>query len=228
MKINLKNGKSLSATFPFRFFDDKAEWEDYDREFPDIVATAVNTPEDRFKGNSIEVFKKAVEYIPRSLIGRPYQYWMAHKLIALLSEENKSRILDYGCGAGNMGFIFAHAGFQVDFAEVKGVITDFLQWRVEKHFLGCKVFSHENDLGEAQYDLVCMQNVMEHLDTPLEVLQKLVRAMSKGAYFLITFNTSGKGLDVVSQETYNTILLPYLLENFNVVEDTDLMLYQKK
>ena len=228
MKINLKNGKYLGDTFPFRFFDDKAEWEAYDREFPDIVATAVNSPEDRFKGNSVEVFKKAVEYIPRSLIGRPYQHWMAHRLIALLNSESKGRVLDYGCGAGNMGMIFAHAGFQVDFAEVKGVITDFLQWRVAKHFLGSNVFTHEDDLGEGNYDLVCMQNVMEHLDNPLEVLQKLTRAIVSGGYFLITFNTSGKGLDVVSQDTYNTILQPYLLDNFTVVEDTDLMLYKKK
>jgi 2-polyprenyl-3-methyl-5-hydroxy-6-metoxy-1,4-benzoquinol methylase len=228
MRINLEKGKYKSGIFPFRFFDNDAEWVAYAIEFPEVIDTAVEDIEDRFKGNSTEVFAKAIEYIPRSLIGRPYQYWIAHRLIGLMNEENKGIVLDYGCGAGNMGMIFANAGFTVDFAEVKGVITNFLEWRIKKHFLKSKVYTHEDDLGENKYDLVCMQNVMEHLEKPLEVLQKLTRAIKQGGYFLITCNTSGKGLDVVSQETIDKVLMPYLLSNFNKIPETDDMLYQKK
>jgi 2-polyprenyl-3-methyl-5-hydroxy-6-metoxy-1,4-benzoquinol methylase len=228
MKINLEKGKYKSSIFPFRFFDNDSEWKTYADQFAAVIITAVGDIEDRFKGTSTDVFAKAVEYIPRSLIGRSYQHWIAHRLIGLMNEENKGIVLDYGCGAGNMGMIFAHAGFTVDFAEVKGVITDFLQWRVLRHFLKSKVFTHEDDLGENKYDLVCMQNVMEHLDQPMQVLQKLCKSIKSGGYFLITCNTSGKGLDVVSQETIDKVLMPYLLSNFNKIPETDDMLYQKK
>lgn len=228
MTINLQNGKYKSTLFPFEFFDDDSEWEAYKKEFPDIVATAIDDPEKRFTGSSTEVFKKAVEYIPRSMIGRKYQYWIVHRLLTLMIEENKGKILDYGCGAGNMGMMFAHTGFSVDFSEVEGVITDFLKWRVSKHFLRSRILTHEQDLGENQYDLVIMQNVIEHLDNPLEVLQKVIRSIKVGGYFFMTCYTTGKGLDVVNAETLNKVLMPLILNNFIEIEGADNMLYRKR
>ena len=226
--INLQNGKYKSNLFPFEFFDNNAEWEAYAKEFPDVVATAVEDIESRFKGNATEVFAKGVEYIPRSLIGRKYQYWMAHRLIGLMNVENKGIVLDYGCGAGNMGMIFAHAGFTADFAEVEGVTTDFLKWRIKKHFLQSRVFTHKDDLGENKYDLVCMQNVLEHLDEPLEVMQKITRAIKSGGYLLLTCYTTGKGLDVVTIDVLAKVIMPYLLDHYYDLIETDNMLYQKK
>lgn len=228
MTINLTNSKAYSGETTFSFFNMSKEWEAYKKEFPKLNSKLLYSPEDRFKGGkAVDVFAKAIEYIPRSLIPRPYQYWLARHLINLLHSEKKYRVLDYGAGAGNMGMIFSITGFKTDFADVKGEIVNFLRWRVERHFLNSKVFTHEEDLGENQYDLICMQNVMEHLDEPLIVLQKLNKAMIKGAYFLITFNTKEQGLDVVTWNTYKNQLEPYINSNFNIVPNTDKMLYQK-
>lgn len=226
--INLQNSKALAGLDVFTFFDNDKEWEAYAKEFPERVALAKGSPEDRFTGNgTAEVFSDAVEYAQRSLIPRPLQYWLARKLIDIMVDEGKHRVLDYGAGAGNMGMIFAMAGFKTNFVEVGGALTHFLSWRVNRHFLTSNVFAHTDNLEDYRYDLVCMQNVLEHLDDPMDVLKKLNRAMVQSAYFLITFNTSGKGLDVVTQEFYKQHIEPYLLSNFTIVPDTDGMLYRK-
>lgn len=227
--IDLSNSKAIARQTSFSFFDDHAEWKQYSKEFPNRVAKAKSSPEERFNGKTTaEAFAEAVEYAERSLIPRPLQYFFARKLIGLLQEEKKSMVLDYGAGAGNMGMIFAMAGFHTNFVEVEGALTHFIRWRLERHFIRSWVFGHNDDLDENVYDLVCMQNVLEHLDHPMEVLQKLTKAMKKGAYFLITFNSSGEGLDVVSMSTYEKELRPYLLRNFTIVSNTDGMLFKKK
>lgn len=220
--------KQNSAKFPFTFFDDKAEWNAYIKEYPELLSQFAESPDARYTGGStIDVFSKAVEYIPRSLLPRPYQYWLAQRMIGLLNSENKGRVLDYGCGAGNMGMVFAHAGFKVDFLEVEGVITDFLKWRVNRHFLKSNIFTHNQELGESQYDLVSLLNVVEHLDKPLETLQKITKSLSVGGYLLMICNTSGEGLDIVSPETLERVLKPYILSKYRLIPDTDDMLYQK-
>lgn len=226
--ISLHLTKQSSAQFPFSFFDDKTEWDAYIKEYPELLSQFAESPDARYTGGStIDVFSKAVEYIPRSLLPRPYQYWLAQRMIGLLNEENKGRVLDYGCGAGNMGMVFAHAGFKVDFLEVGGVITDFLQWRVNRHFLKSSVFTHSQPLGQGNYDLVSLLNVVEHLDNPLETVQKITDALSVGGYLLMICNTSGEGLDVVSPDTLNNIVKPYILSHYKLIPDTDDMLYQK-
>lgn len=226
--IKLQNPKAGANLQTFQFFDEKKEWNLYCKEFPERVAKAVSSPEDRFNGKTtVEAFAQSVEYIPRSLIPRPLQYFIALKLIWLLRKENRYRVLDYGAGAGNMGMIFAHMGFKTDFLDVEGALTDFLKWRVDKHFFNSKVFNHVEGVGKNKYDLVCLQNVLEHLDDPMLALKRIANAIPEGGYFFITFNTTEKGLDVVTWKQYEDEIKPFILKNFEVVPDTDNMLYKR-
>lgn len=227
--ISLQSTKKNSSSFPFKFFNDILEWQTYTSEYPELLTQIAPSPDSRFTGDkAIDVFMKAVEYIPRSLIPRPYQYWLGQRMIGFLNDEKKGRVLDYGGGAGNMGMMFAHAGFTVDFLEVEGVITDFLRWRVKRHFLTSRVFGHDKELGINQYDFVSLLNVVEHLDNPMETVQRITKALAPGGYLLMICNTSGKGLDVVSVDTLENVIKPYLLTEYTLVENTDSMLYRKK
>ncbi len=229
--INFKEARgSINAT-KFVFFDYAKLWSEYCKQFPDRIAEAVRSPEDRFvpgQMKTIEVFSKAIEYIPRSLKGRPKWHYFARELVGLLSEEHKYRVLDYGAGAGNMGTIFAMLGFQTDFLEVEGVLTDFLKWRVDKYALTSKVFSQNDNIGTKTYDLISFLDVLEHLDEPLETLEKITKALVKGGYLFISFNSEGKNLDVVSWDRFNQELKPYIEEHFVEVADSSSFLYRKK
>lgn len=226
--IDFKNAKAWAVESQMTFLDDVKEWQAYLKENPYLEQEMRYSIEDRFKEGvkAIDCFRQGVEYIPRSLIGRSYHYYIGRKLMELLANERKSRVLDYGCGAGNMGLMFAMAGFATNFLEVEGVQTDFLKWRVERHFLKSKVLTEQSQLGE--YDLVIFFNVMEHLEQPLEVLKRIHKAIAAGGYLALMCNTTGKGLDVVSQGVYERELMPFIKENFKLLANTDEMVYQKK
>ncbi len=226
--MNLHNAKAESYLRGMKFFDFEAEWNAYLSEYPEIKGKLLHSLEDRFVEGvkAIDVFREAVEYIPRSLKGRTMQTYIARKLMAVLNEEKKSRVLDYGCGAGNMGVMFSQVGFEVDVLEVEGVFTDFLKWRVARHFLPITVLNETSELK--QYDLVLLFNVLEHLMEPMTVLKRISDSLVSGGYLAMLFNTHNEGLDIVSMETWEKELKPFVLDNFKVVENTDNMVYQKK
>lgn len=229
--INLHNSKALAGLCNMVFPDSDLEWKAYCEEFPERVKDlrSMNGAEERFaEGNitAIEVFRKTIEYMPRSLIRRPLQTFLARQLMYQLTEEKKNRVLDYGCGAGNMGLLFAQAGFDTTLLEVEGEHTHFLRWRVKKHYLQAKVLGDEDELGK--YDLVMLFNVLEHLMEPKKVLERITNSLDKDGYFCLMFNTGKGGLDIVSWEIWEKELKPYLLENFDIVPDTDECLYRRK
>ena len=213
--------KVMAHFYKMVLFDDGKEWEEYSRQYPDRVSKAVADIEDRLKdGKSpIECFSEGVEYVRRSLTGRHRQYLIVRRLIYLLTGKEKSRVLDFGCGVGNAGMLFAHAGFDVDLLDVEGVITDFLKWRVDRHFLKCRM-NQDSPLG--RYDLVVMFNVLEHLERPLAVLKRITKSLDAGGYFLFSFSTAFSGLDIVSQSTFDKKLMPYILDKYVAVNKPDL------
>lgn len=227
MQINLHNSKAEAGLRNMQFFNADKEWQEYLQQNPHLETNMLASPEDRFIDGkfAIEVFREAVEYIPRSLIGRPLQTYLTRKLMHVLNEEHKYRVLDYGCGAGNVGFMFAQLGFQTTLVEVQGVLTDFLRWRINKYHLPITLLTEEEPLG--QYDLVTLFNVLEHLQEPLHVLQRIHKALPENGYLAMLFNTHEHGLDIVTRDTWERILKPFLLAHFTVVPDTDEMLYQK-
>lgn len=227
MQINLHNAKAEAYLRNMTFFDDKSEWEEYLKENPHLRGTLKDSPEDRFiDGKSaVDVFREATEYIPRSLIGRPLQTYIARQMIGELNQEKKNTVLDYGCGAGNVGLMFAHLGFDVDLVEVNGVITDFLRWRVKKHNLKVNVLAEEDPIRK--YDLVILFNVLEHLMKPKFVLERITEALNQGGYLAILFNTHGHGLDIVSREYYEKELHPILQTKYEIVHETDETIYKK-
>lgn len=228
MNIHLHNAKAEASLQSMNFFDNNAEWQAYLKENPDKEKLMLASPEDRFKDgkSAIDCFREAVEYIPRSLIGRPLQTYLARNLICLLTQEKKNRVLDYGCGAGNMSFLFAQAGFHVDALDVEGEITDFLKWRVQRHFQRINVLNEVTELKK--YDLVMLFNVLEHLMNPMWVLERITESLETGGILAMLFNTHGHGLDIVTWEQWESELKPYLLANFDIMQDTDGMIFRKK
>lgn len=227
MQINLHNAKAEAGLRNMQFFNSGALWEEYLEENQHLRSLMLASPEDRFTDGkqAVDVFRDAVEYIPRSLIGRPLQTYLVRKLMHVLNEEKKYRVLDYGCGAGNVGFMFAQLGFQTTLVEVNGVITDFLRWRIDKAHLPITLLTEDEPLEK--YDLVTLFNVLEHLQEPLHVLQRIHASLLENGYLAMLFNTHEHGLDIVSHDTWERILKPFLLAHFTVVIDTDQMLYQK-
>lgn len=218
--------KSRATKIKSAWLDNEQEWEEYLKEtgkkmtFQDITErfnSGVPVP---------DVYAQSIEYCKRSLIPRDWQYYLAREINMLLQKEERLDVLDFGCGAGNVGLMLASMGYRVKFLDVKGEITDFVEWRLKRRFLPSKVYTH-NQEPQGVFDMVLMINVLEHLQKPVDTVRMLTNKLKPGGYFLLHFRTDEHDLDLLTWDTYREEIEPYIKEHFNSMGNKN-NLWQKK
>lgn len=150
------------------------------------------------KGNlrSVDEFRAA--YLPAyhdlSQIGTRMQRTL--DLMQQHLPDSSQTMLDYGCGIGT--FVF-HAAHRWPTWTISGWDGDDTSITVAK-----ECFAHENVRYERQpydsfrslesehYDVICLLEVIEHVDNPGEILSNLVRALrARGSLVISTPNAVG-------------------------------------
>lgn len=86
----------------------------------------------------------------------------------------RKKILDFGCGVGDYGLLFAREKAIVDFYDYKPYV-DFVQYRARLENLPCKYICIGEPIHYVNYDLIVFGEVLDHLDDPLEVLKKCIK-----------------------------------------------------
>lgn len=108
-----------------------------------------------------ETYFKAVAETSQSLYLKP--------------SERGSRILDYGCGIGQLIYGLPHAaGFEVS-AEARS--------HCERR--GLQVWSSEALIPRAVWDVVVVRHVLEHLESPLDALRQIRPLLAAGGTLLV-------------------------------------------
>lgn len=91
-------------------------------------------------------------------------------------------VLEVGCGAGQLSQILLHHGIRVEVTEYSPEMLDLVTTRLTiKGYLG--------DLTEIEfnrrYDAVIFNNVLEHVSSPLENLQRAASLLNPGGFVFI-------------------------------------------
>ncbi|MBT3217923.1 MAG: class I SAM-dependent methyltransferase [Proteobacteria bacterium] len=163
-----------------------------------------NTP--RFKEHLIDFFeertgseaelKKAYEdsafhYTLRLMLGyqrytgiTPYLTFVSSDLDKPLEQFS---ILDYGCGASDMGLLFSSLGAQVALADLDDRKFDFARWRFTQRGFNPTIFKITDpkvypSLPQAEYDLIIATEVFEHVPNPLALLKNFATALKPGGF----------------------------------------------
>jgi SAM-dependent methyltransferase len=87
-----------------------------------------------------------------------------------------ARVLDYGCGIGADGLRLLADGFDVAFADFDNPSTRFLRWRLERRGIDAPIFDLDRDTIPSDFDAAFAFDVLEHVDDPLAVLQRMEAA----------------------------------------------------
>lgn len=99
----------------------------------------------------------------------------ASQAIYLRPGERKLRILDYGCGVGQLIFGLENAaGF-----EVSGEARAHCERR------GLRVWGDASNIPQGQWDLVAVRHVLEHLEQPLEALRTMRALLAPAGKLLV-------------------------------------------
>lgn len=223
--IDIDNLKAKANVLKWNFDGWEAEWDDYIKEYPEKMDDFRESIEDRLVANIKikEIFSKSIEYCKRSMIPRGWQQYLCEVIDTNIP---KSSVLDYGCGAGNVGLYFAQRGHDVTFLDIKGELTEFVNWRLKRRNLKAKILYHDSKLEN--YGLVFMVNVIEHLEDAVNVCNKVFDSVKPGGYFCYTFNSKNEGLDIVSVEFFYRNIRPRLEKYFICIPQTGNILWKKK
>ncbi len=117
------------------------------------------------------------------------QYHLAYKHIVftldVISMAN-GRVLDYGAGIGDLALALAKKGATVTYFDVEGESKQYAKWQAERQGLSLNFASTHVELMQEVFDTIIILDVLEHLFTPLEVLDFLLQRLSVGGMLIVS------------------------------------------
>ena len=146
--------------------------------------------------------------------------------------NTKHKVLDYGCGIGDIGVMLLSVGFIVDFLEVgDSLFEKYINWRVEKRYLqgNSKFIPYGKDLGENVYDIICCIDVVEHHVNPRQAMIDIHRALKPGGFLFFEHGWFERKeyKELSDQNGYNLFIKPFIDENFTSKDTSDFWLIKK-
>lgn len=123
----------------------------------------------------------------------------------------KGKYLDYGCGLGRYGLVFANFGWAVTFVDVEGHAFNLvkkwitMQDRDNVRFIGVPVDEDYADLGNERYDVIVCFDLLEHVPEPIEMLRFLLSHLANDGLMLmeVFFDNLSQGGTVTPQAPYH-------------------------
>jgi len=105
------------------------------------------------------------------------------KFLSFLKDKSKTlKILDAGCGNGNIAQRAIKEGFHVEGCDISEVAKQKMEM-----FYRCSI--DNLPMEDSFYDTICSFSVLHHLDNPSQGILELNRVLKKGGYLLVTNHT---------------------------------------
>lgn len=193
------------------------------------IFTGVETPKDDYSF-LYEDFKhlNLVGYLRRLM--STSVYGRGKGLVRLLKETKNSICLDFGCGVGSHAIALMENGNHVSMLDVDGPLLSFAKKRVERRNLShlSKIYFNTDVLPSNHYDLVICANVLEHVYSPINELNRITKSLKQNGLLYLRVSTTVKknlGHFPESIEQWKQSGLTFLSKYFVQIKP---LLYRKK
>ena len=130
--------------------------------------------------------------------------WLSIAQVILRGRDTTElRVLDYGCGWGSFLKMISYPGiigYGLDFDQIK---------REGARKIGVNIVSTPAE--EEPYDLIVLNQVLEHLPEPLETVKELAAALKPDGHIWVSvpFNTPGLKADLEKGAPYRRVIDPW-------------------
>jgi SAM-dependent methyltransferase len=151
----------------------------------DTLTSEWNTTVDPRQRSSVEGFYETKTHI-YDLINwhtlRDDSGPLAHVVALQIARAHNVRsCLDFGSGVGSGALLFYRADIDTTLADISTTLLDFARWRFALRRLPARfVDLNTTSLPEASFDMILAMDVFEHLVEPVEVAERLWRALKPG------------------------------------------------
>jgi len=116
----------------------------------------------------------------------PLAYLVALKLAVMNDCES---YLDFGCGVGSGGILFAGNRIAVTLADISSNMLKFSSWRLAQRGISAQYIDLKTgQLPESRFDFITAMDVFEHLVDPVATVRQLSGALKKGGFLFGRFH----------------------------------------
>lgn len=124
--------------------------------------------------------------------GQSSSYWNLERIVRLLSlfVSTGCEFLEFGSTFGDIGIYFAHQ-CKVTFFNLPGETYEFAKFHTQKSGVDIRFLNDLKNIKDNSYDIVCVQNVLERTENPMDIVIKLLRSLKPEGYLV----TSGFSFD---------------------------------
>ena len=172
-------------------------------------------------------------YIRRMMIDYD-RYYEANIVLRNLKDKMIGlKVLDFGCSVGDYGILLAKNGAKSTFYDFK-IYIDFVKYRCELDKLECEFINVEDGLKSFEYDLIIFGEVLDHLESPIDILMQCIWAKVKylwtTSYPFIPDNESGdarfnKSGHLKGAKEQQKEFRRIIMENYKIIDNPEGGLY---
>jgi len=113
-----------------------------------------------------------------------YSYFI---LTEKLKKLKVKKIIDYGAGAGTLCILFKKLGYDIDYADLPGKLSDFAKWRFEKRNIEIPMIDMaQKPIDEESYDCIISTEVIEHVVNPIKLLELFSQTLKGGGVLVVS------------------------------------------
>lgn len=188
------------------------------KKFSDIQLPLQLPPELR---DFLEEDKKTLQHPNPKNKNRFYHEVRCDKIIDFVRELKLpigSKILDLGCGSGDISLMLASFGYRVYAADIVVNKLRYLVKKVEINNLYglvylCCLNAYNLPFKDNQFDCVVLAEVIEHLEYPEKVIAEIKRISNKNGYIIIS-TPNRSGINLHKAPRYSSIKTKHHTQNF--------------
>lgn len=128
-------------------------------------------------------------------------------VIGYCLKNNIKKIVDYGCGVGQISIVGALNGLNMTAVDIEGKTFDFTKWKFKKYGLNVKTIGIKNDTPlKEKYDAMTCFEVLQHVPDVEKTLEHFHESLNENGLLLITRRFIGNyALALKKNEKYEEI-----------------------
>jgi len=134
-------------------------------------------------------------------------------------------VCEYGCGIApiSQGLVkyFSHKHLKIHCADIPNVLLHYADWKLKNCDFVKTTKINPSDCSPLQdnYDIIFLLAVLEHLPSPLAVVQHLYQRLKLNGVLIFNYlKSEGTGLDTKAGVEQRSAVLKWIKEHFRVLE----------